>query len=303
MRVSASKAGSTSYTGRAMSTELRNRLIFGVLFAGLVAIAVMVEGPHGSHPGIVAMSVLAALVGSREYVRLARSSVPELRLTPLLVTNLLLIALPSAVYVGGPLASFAAGEGAAVIIGLSLSWCLLDQIFRRGPHGIFAHAGALMLGIAYIGIPFLLLQRLAGLDHGSQLLLVFIAAVKLGDVTAFFGGKAFGRNKMCPTISPGKTWEGFACSFVGAIGGSYLFAWLPTCWGAAPAFAGWWQPAVWGLVLGPLGVLGDLAESCMKRDAGVKDSGGSMPGFGGLLDVLDALIIAAPAAYLLGRVL
>lgn len=160
-----------------------------------------------------------------------------------------------------------------------------------------------MLGIAYIGIPFLLLQRLAELPHGTQLLLVFIAAVKLGDVTAFFGGKALGRNKMCPSISPGKTWEGFACSFIGAIGGSYLFAWLPTCWGFEPPFPSWWQAAVWGLVLGPLGVLGDLAESCMKRAARMKDSGASMPGFGGILDILDALIIAAPAAYVLARIL
>lgn len=286
-----------------MTIELRNRLIFGVLFAVLVSCAVLFEGPEGSHPGVVALGVLVVVVGSREYVRLARSAAPDLQLLPLLVINLLLIALPSFRYFGGSLAAFAEGEGAVVVIGLGLSWSLLEQIFRRGPEGIFAHAGAVMLGVAYIGIPFLLLQRLAGLEHGSQLLLVFIAAVKLGDVTAFFGGKTFGRNKMCPTISPGKTWEGFASSFIGAIGGSYLFAWLPTTWGAAPAFAGWWQPAVWGLILGPLGVLGDLAESCMKRAAGMKDSGGSMPGFGGLLDVLDALILAAPAAYLLGLIL
>ncbi len=286
-----------------MTTELRKRLVFGVLFAALVVAAVVVTGRDGSHPGIVALGILAAVVGSWEYVRLARTMAPDLRLAPVLVTNLMLIALPSAHLLGGQVGAFAAGDGASVIIGLGLGWGLLEQIFRRGPEGIFAHVGAVLLGVAYIGIPFLLLQRLAALDHGTQLLLAFIAAVKLGDVTAFFGGKTFGRNKMCPLISPGKTWEGFACSFIGSIGGSYLFAWLPSCWGLPTAFSGWWQPAAWGLVLGPLGVLGDLAESCMKRSAGRKDSGTAMPGFGGILDVLDALIIAAPAAYLLGLIL
>jgi phosphatidate cytidylyltransferase len=108
---------------------------------------------------------------------------------------------------------------------------------------------------------------------------------------------------MSPRISPGKTWEGFACSFVGAVGASYLFTWALGAWTGVGPFAGWWQPAVWGLVLGPLGVAGDLAESAMKRDASVKDSGSLMPGFGGWLDVLDALILAAPVAWLLAVLL
>lgn len=286
-----------------MSRELRNRIVFGLLFTGLVIAAVLSDAGRGTHIGTSILALIGVIVGSREYVRLARSLAPELALLPILVANVLLVLSPLAEQAGGSLAAFARDEAAVVIIGITLGWVLLEQMFRRGPDGIFAHVGAAMLGIAYLGIPFLLLQRLAGLPAGSSLLLVFIAAVKLGDVTAFFGGKTFGRNKMCPSISPGKTWEGFACSFIGAIGGSYLFAWLPTTWGSPAPFTGWWQPAVWGLVLGPLGVLGDLAESCMKRAAGSKDSGASMPGFGGILDVLDALIIAAPAAYLLARVL
>ncbi len=286
-----------------MSVELRNRLIFGVLFAAVVTGAVAADVARGGHLGVAALAVIAVTLGTREYVRLARSAAPGLSLAPLLVANLALALLPSAARTGGPFAALAAGDGALVVIGLALGWALLEQLFRRGPDGIFAQVGAVALGIAYLGVPFLLLQSLAALPTGGQLLLAFIAAVKFGDVAAFFGGKAFGRRKLCPAISPGKTWEGFLFSFVGAIGGSYLFTWLPTTWGAAPAFPGWWQPAVWGLVLGPLGVLGDLAESCLKRAAGAKDSGHSMPGFGGILDILDALIIAAPAAYLLGRLL
>ena len=286
-----------------MSTELRNRIIFGVLLASLVVAAVAMDVSLQAHYGTAAMALIGVLIGTREYVRLARSHAPEASVVPVIVANVLLVSLPTVELLGGPLSDLARGDGATAIIGLALGWALLEQIFRRGPDGIFAHVGVVLFGIAYLGIPFLLLQRMAAFPAGGSLLLVFIGAVKCGDIAAFFGGKTFGRNKMCPSISPGKTWEGFASSFIGAVGGSYLFMWLPTTWGATPAFTGWWQPAVWGLVLGPLGVLGDLAESCMKRAAGSKDSGTSMPGFGGMLDVLDALIIAAPAAYLLARVL
>lgn len=286
-----------------MSRELRNRIIFGILFAALVTVAVAVDVSRQSHIGTTVLAYIGVIIGTREFVRLARTHAPQASLTPVLVANLVLVGLPTLELMGGPVAAFCQGDGAAVVIGMALGWALLEQMYKRGPEGIFEHVGVVMLGIAYLGVPFLLLQRLAALPTGGALLLMFIGAVKCGDVTAFFGGKTFGRRKMCPSISPGKTWEGFASSFIGAIGGSYLFMWLPTTWGATPAFPGWWQPAVWGLVLGPLGVLGDLAESCMKRAAGSKDSGTSMPGFGGMLDVLDALIIAAPAAYLLARVL
>ncbi len=177
---------------------------------------------------------------------------------------------------------------------------------RLGAERFFANVGAAVLGIAYLGVAFSLLMHLALLGRdgqpgrGTQLVLVFLATVKLGDVCAYFGGRAFGRRKLAPRISPGKTWEGFAASFVGAIGGAYLMCAILAAACAQPPFAGWWQPAVWGLVLGPLGVAGDLAESCMKRDAAVKDSGAAVPGFGGILDILDALILAAPVAYLLG---
>jgi len=286
-----------------MSRELRNRIVFGLIFAAVATTAVAVDVSRHSHLGTSALAYIGVIVGTREFVRLARSVAPQMSLLPVLVANLLLVTLPSVEVMGEPWGAFARGDGAAAIIGLALGWALLEQMFRRGPEAIFAHVGAVMLGIAYLGVPFLLLQRMTALPTGGALLLMFIGAVKCGDVTAFFGGKTFGKNKMCPSISPGKTWEGFASSFIGAIGGSYLFMWLPTTWGSTPAFSGWWQPAVWGLILGPLGVLGDLAESCMKRAAGSKDSGTSMPGFGGMLDVLDAIIIAAPAAYLLARVL
>jgi phosphatidate cytidylyltransferase len=287
-----------------MTTELRNRLTFGVLFAGLVVGAIFWDLSRTSDLGITVLAGVIVLLGAREFVRMGRSVAPDLAY-PLVAIPALLVALePLAPALGLP-----PGPWAVVALGLGLGVAFLDQLFRRGITGFFPQVGAVVLGIAYLGLPLNALIRLAeltepdGVRRGIGLLLIFIATVKLGDVTAFFGGKMMGRNKMCPSISPGKTWEGFACSFVGSIGGAYLFTWLASAVFHAPPFAGWWQPLVWGVVLGPLGVLGDLAESAMKRAAAVKDSGRSMPGFGGVLDIYDALVIAAPVAYVLACLL
>lgn len=294
-----------------MTTELRNRLIFGVLLAGVVIGALASDLARGTHQGAVVLCLLLGTLASREYLRLARSGAPGLSWAPLGVTSLALIAEPLLSQLVPNL------PWLAILMGIGLGWMLVEQLFLRAVEGFFAHIGAGILGILYVGLPLNLLLHLAdqwvpatyyGYEgapvlRGGALVIVFLAAVKMGDIAAFFGGKTFGRNKMCPRISPGKTWEGFACSFLGSIGGSYLFSWLCAQQLGHGPFQGWWQPAIWGLVLGPLGVLGDLAESAMKRSAAMKDSGTSMPGFGGVLDILDALVIAAPVALLLAQVL
>jgi phosphatidate cytidylyltransferase len=202
-----------------------------------------------------------------------------------------------------------------VLLAVGLIWTVLIQMNRRGAQQFFTNVALTMFGMIYLGVTVNLLLHLAMLggsaeyygtaypNRGNQLLITYFATCKLGDVTAFFGGKTFGRHKMAPTVSPGKTWEGFACSFIGSVGGAYLCMYLFGLACDHAPFNGWWQPAVWGIVLGPLGVVGDLAESCMKRQAERKDSGASIPGFGGCLDVFDALILAAPVAYVLALIL
>ncbi len=302
-----------------MSPELRHRLTLGPLLAAAVIGALVYDLHTRGHWGISVVAFIAAVLGCREYVRLARSLAPDIRLAPVLACTLLLVVegfvRGSGWFETHP--SWAEAPTAALIIGLGLVWATLEQLGRRGIDGCFAHLGASVLGVLYLGLPLNLLLRLVDqrvaasyygetgepILRGGALLLVFLAAVKLGDVTAFFGGKVFGRHKLCPSISPGKTWEGFACSFIGAIGGSCLFAWLAGQWLGHGPFNSWWQPIIWGLVLGPLGVLGDLVESAMKRAAGRKDSGSSLPGFGGVLDLFDALVLAAPMAVVLSLLL
>lgn len=313
-----------------MRQELQSRLFFGVTMAALVVFALASDVKRESHLGVLVLGIAGALLGCREFARLARVQASEVQLAPMAVVSVLLVlagnlagevdssrpALPPSVLddVGRILDRYPVPM---LILGLGFAWVLLAQMFYHATTRFFANVGATVLGMVYLGVVFYVIQRLAllegdaayyGADHGfagrgGQLLLLFLATCKLGDVTAYFGGRAFGKHKMVPRISPGKTWEGFVFSFVGAIGGAYLFTWLFTFWFPEGPFNGWWQPFVWGLVLGPFGVAGDLAESCMKRDAAVKDSGNSLGGFGGFLDIYDALVLAAPVAYCLALVL
>jgi phosphatidate cytidylyltransferase len=317
-----------------VSPELKSRLVLGFGMSAIVVAALCGDAVRESHIGVLILGIIGVLLGCREFARLASAHAQEVQLLPMMVVSVALVidgnitadagrtALPTwfvdhlhAVKAANPPVSM-------VILGLGLGWVMVAQMVRHATTRFFSNVGATMLGMVYLGVTCLLLQRLALLEgsaeyygalaadspqgntvRGGQLLLLFVAATKLGDVTAYFGGKAFGKHKMTPLISPGKTWEGFAFSFVGSIGGSYGAAALIAHFSHLPAFNGWWQPFVWGLVLGPSGVAGDLAESCMKRDAAVKDSGHSMGGFGGFLDIFDALVLAAPVAYVLGVIL
>lgn len=304
-----------------MRPELRNRLIFGFTMAAFVIGAVAHDLAQGSHWGLLALGVIGGIAGSIEFTKLARAHATHARLAPLVVVVLLLVLVAhiGATFSWNPDAPGSTTDHATgtpqvlplipLILGFGLLWTVLAQMFRYATENFFANVGSTLFGMIYLGISLHLLQQLALIEgpdnaiRGTQLFLIFLATVKMGDIGAYFGGRAFGKHKMSPRISPGKTWEGFAFSFVGAIGGAYLFTWALTATCAHAPFDGWWQPLVWALVLGPLGVAGDLAESAMKRDAAVKDSSNVVPGFGGFLDILDALILAAPVAFLLALVL
>lgn len=178
---------------------------------------------------------------------------------------------------------------------------------RRNP---IRNIGATMLGIGYIGalFPFLVLLRWTDFDltfrtrppgdTGAWFVLAVLAVIWAGDSAAYFGGRAWGKRKCAPAISPNKTWEGVFC---GLAASAALGA---VVWGAClhprleAAFL-WSFGAVFGLLVGAAGQMGDLVESAMKRELGIKDFGTLLPGHGGVLDRFDSLLFAAPTAYLL----
>jgi len=129
-------------------------------------------------------------------------------------------------------------------------------------------------------------------DGSTMVLLMILLVVKFTDIGAYFGGRTFGKHKLIPWLSPGKTWEGL---FFGLLTASLMGA---LC---APRVSHltWGKAMIFGAVIGGIGQLGDLLESMMKRDAEVKDSGSLVPGFGGVLDIIDSPLLAAPFAYIL----
>ena len=155
---------------------------------------------------------------------------------------------------------------------------------------VFSSVSVSAAGLVVIVLPFSAVVRLDGVGGvGPQLLLFTLVLVWVGDTAAYFVGRGFGRMKMSPQVSPNKTWEGAGANLLGALLVGALFGyWMKI--GLADMLA----MAVLGSVAGQVG---DLFKSTFKRSAGVKDSGTILPGHGGILDRIDALILAAPAVW------
>ena len=192
-------------------------------------------------------------------------------------------------------------------LALGVVWVLLAVVLLRGgtealkrcPLWIRLWLGLFLIACAWLA---LVQARLLGLGFLLSVLLLVWAA----DIAAYFGGKRFGRRKLAPSISPGKSWEGAISGLIGVV----LLAWV---W-LMGTQRGWFAPrhlydylwaqgpllAVLGLVfLTAMSVAGDLIESLVKRAAGVKDSSGLLPGHGGVLDRIDALLPVLPLAMML----
>jgi len=131
--------------------------------------------------------------------------------------------------------------------------------------------------------------------HGMFLLLWLLAVTKFTDMGAYITGSMIGRHKMIPHVSPGKTWEGFAGALVfSQIAACGLYALFPS---QLFFFQHWGHVAFLGVLLAVLAVVGDLAESVVKRALNAKDSGKMLPGIGGALDLIDSICFTAPALY------
>jgi phosphatidate cytidylyltransferase len=131
-------------------------------------------------------------------------------------------------------------------------------------------------------------------DQNGFLFIYLLAVTKFSDVGAYVIGSLFGRHKMIPRISPGKTWEGFAGAILTSLAISVGLTYLMGAHARAISFT---DSIVLGLLLPLVSVVGDLAESVVKRDASIKDSGRSIPGIGGALDLIDSILFTAPVLY------
>jgi phosphatidate cytidylyltransferase len=228
---------------------------------------------------ILVLALALAVQGIREYAQLV--DLPTLYRNVLIAMTLL--TLPAA------LVSL---ELYLAITPLLLIVATLQPLLTQNVQTGTRHLAFAALGFGYIpwflGFLVVLPTRVSG---GDGLLLVLALGVALSDVGAFAIGSAFGRHKLAPTLSPAKTWEGMVGNLVGAVLGTALMWFVLPEWLPMPARLG--LP----VVLSIAAVWGDLVESLLKREFAVKDAGVWLPGFGGLLDRIDSLLLAVPLTF------
>jgi phosphatidate cytidylyltransferase len=252
---------------------------------GLTLGAVVISSLFVWKPAFLGVIVVAIGLAIWELTRAVRHSGARPPLVPLLVGGVLMGGLA---WFEGP---DALSVGLLVTVLAAMIWRLAD-----GPAGYQRDTTAATLVAVYV--PFLggFGALLGAPDDGGERVIVTLAAVVLSDTGGYVAGVFFGRHPMAPSVSPKKSWEGLAGSLVAsAVGGALMLRFV---FDVAP----WWG-AVFGLAISVASVLGDLAESMLKRDLRIKDMSNLLPGHGGLMDRLDSILFALPVAYLLLSVL
>jgi phosphatidate cytidylyltransferase len=237
---------------------------------------------------IVAAAVVIALWELHRGLRTREINIPE---QPLMLGGVVMVAV--AYFWGAP----ALVTATAVTALVTMLWLL-----RRGVDGFVQNASAAVFTLVYV--PFLgsfvaLLLAEGGhrleanhVDDGVRGIITFILVTIASDIGGYAAGVLFGRHPMAPVISPKKSWEGFAGSVVFCVAaGVVLVVWLLD--------GDWWVGVVLGLIAVVMATLGDLVESVMKRDLGIKDMSRIVPGHGGLLDRIDSLLATIAPIWLL----
>ena len=265
-------------------------------------------------PVLAVVAGVVALITIHEFLKLTESyGVLPLRLPTYIFVGVFFFLLALNVGNEKPLLStaifvYCLGFAAAVAPFLALSILMLRVDLRTG----YPAAAAAVFAFTYIALPMGMLVQLRQQWAGAFYLLYLLLVVWAGDIFAYFVGKAVGRHLMAPRISPKKTWEGAAASLAASVGVGWLLFHYALPISAAllrvgliqrrDGLFGLEQPAMGPVILLTVALniaaqLGDLVESLIKRGAGVKDSGAILPGHGGMLDRIDAMLFAAPVLW------
>ncbi len=290
---------------------LRWRILLGILIVEvLVAFCWLdhyFEQEYLWHPGIwlLPLAVLFVYLGGREILQLAATiGIHPLPWT-VHVGNLLLLGsnwfgLKWDIWGIFP-SDFESSPANEPLFALAIGVLLVfsGEMYRfQKPGGVLANIAVGVFTIVYIGLMISCMAQLR-IYRGVWGLASLIIVVKAGDIGAYTVGRLLGRTKMAPILSPGKTIEGA----IGALTFACFASWLTFVWlipATIPGGGGsglYWGWIPFGLLVGATGMLGDLAESLIKRDVGRKDSSSWLPGFGGVLDILDSVLLAAPVAW------
>ena len=260
------------------------------ILTALVGVPLLIGATWGGFPWLTILVAGAAILGLWEFYRMTRGTgAHRLFLLGALWTILFIAAgqLTDRWYAYAPHLLLAAG------VLIALPWLILNRT-KQGASTTWAYAVGGPVYVGFFLAHALMLRDLeGGADLGRNWLLFALLVTFATDSGAFFTGRAIGRRPLAPSISPNKTWEGAIGGFVLAVGIALVLGALLQL--AVPL----WQQALMGAAIGLVAQLGDLAESRVKRATGVKDTGGILPGHGGILDRIDSIVFTLPVVYYL----
>jgi phosphatidate cytidylyltransferase len=266
----------TSRAGRNLPAAIAVGVVLGAM-----AIGILLFAPTGWLPVLA----VAIPIATHEVIRRLREAGYALPVIPLLVGGQAMIWLAWPYGAAGVLGAYA---GTVVV---SMVWRLVGQGLREQPVNYLRDISATVLLATWVPLFASFSALLIFQDHGGERVFTVIATVVFADIGGYVAGVLFGKHLMAPAISPKKSWEG--------LGGSMLFG--ITAAVIAVTFLldkPWWVGVPLGLLLVITGVFGDLVESQVKRDLGIKDMGRLLPGHGGVMDRIDAMLPSAVAGWI-----
>ncbi len=264
-----------------------SRLLSTVIMWALVTWVFIAQ----SELGFSALLALLSFGALFEILKMGGGKIPRMTMWVTLVISLAYMGIESSRSI--PQSSLMLGSlGLLTLLAFGVS-------MRKAPEGDKTLLEVLVPLVAFVLVPVMfyssssqILFTQGDLTKGAWLMLWLVAVTKFSDMGAYITGSLVGKTKMIPHISPGKTWEGLV--------GGFAFTQLAACglYAMAPDqlsfFSGWGEVVILGFVLCAVAVVGDLAESVLKRSLVVKDSGATLPGIGGILDLIDSICFTAP---------
>lgn len=253
------------------------RVLSGIIAVPLV-VGIVLYGSPLLFFGFV--SVLMLIACHEYFSMISEVGIEGFPIPSMILSFLLLLVF----YTGG---RFAPEWGLVAVLSLFAAWFIRERNLKIAIDQISFS----LLGIVYVGGLSGYFLLLNGLDNGRRLILFLFLVIWAGDIAAYYIGRSRGKRPLAPRISPGKTWEGA----FGGIAGNLSAAVLSQFWFLQTLSLV--HCLIAALICGIIGQFGDLAESLLKRSAGVKDSGTLIPGHGGVLDRVDSLLFAGPALY------
>jgi phosphatidate cytidylyltransferase len=259
---------------------LKDRIISSVLILTLSLMVILL------FPNWVFCALAAALIGMALYEFYSMVEKKNIRVYKYFGT-LLGVLVPVFVYLEYDMKTAGMVPFSMVLFAIFI---FARQFTRKDDSNILTSTAITLFGILYISWFFSFIIRLKYLPNGVNLVLFLLILTEGGDMGAYFIGSTVGKRLLIPRISPKKTVEGTLAGFI------FTLILAVLCKPLLPELS-YWQLLLAGILIGAIAPIADLAESLFKRDCGVKDSGTSLPGLGGVLDMIDSLLITSPVLY------